>query len=67
MYDGGFSARIVISIRRRVGDYRAHRRLLDHDILDIEVLKLEVLRVRIRLGVLQEAEEEADGLLRPAT
>jgi hypothetical protein len=46
---------------------RAYRRLLNDDILHVKVLELEVLRIRIRLGVLQEAHEEADGLLRPAT
>ena len=41
--------------------------LLDNNVLDVEVLELKVFRVRVRLGVLQEAEDELDGLLGPAT
>ena len=41
--------------------------LLDDNVLDEEVLELKVFRVRVRLGILQEAEDELDGLLRPAT
>ena len=41
--------------------------LLDNNVLDEEVLELKVFRVRVRLGILQEAEDELDGLLRPAT
>ena len=41
--------------------------LLDDNVLDEEVLELKVFRVRVRLGILQEAEDELDGFLRPAT
>ena len=41
--------------------------LLDDNVLDEEVLELKVFRVRVRLGILQAAEDELDGLLRPAT
>ena len=41
--------------------------LLDDNVLDEEVLELKVFRVRVRLGVLQQASDELDGLFRPAT
>ena len=41
--------------------------LLDDNVLDVEVLELKVFRVRVRLRVLQEAENELDGLLGPTT
>ena len=41
--------------------------LLDDNVLDEEVLKLKVFRVGVRLGILQEAEDELDGLLGPTT
>ena len=41
--------------------------LLDNNVLDVEVLNVKVFRVRVRLSVLQEAEDELDGLLGPAT
>lgn len=44
-----------------------YRRLLYDNVLDDEVLDIKVFRVRVRLGVLQEAEDELNGLLGPAT
>lgn len=44
-----------------------YRRLLYDNVLDDEVLDIKVFRVRVRLGVLQEAEDELDGLLGPTT
>ena len=41
--------------------------LLDNNVLDVEVLELKVFRVRVRLGVLEETENELDGLLGPTT
>ena len=41
--------------------------LLHDNVLDVEVLELKVFRVRVRLRVLQEAENELDGLLGPTT
>ena len=40
--------------------------LLDDNVLDEEVLEIKVFRVRVRLGVLEEAEDELDRLLGPA-
>ena len=41
--------------------------MLDDDVLDEKVLEIKVFRVRVRLGVLEETEDELDGLLGPAT
>ena len=41
--------------------------LLDNDVPDDEVLNIEALGVGVRLGVLQEASDELDRLLGPAT
>ena len=41
--------------------------LLNDDALDVQILEVNVLRVRVRLGVLEEASDELDGLLGPAT
>lgn len=41
--------------------------LLNDDVFDDEVALLDVLCLCVRLGVLQQAEDELDRLLRPAT
>lgn len=41
--------------------------LLDNNALDVKVLNINVLRIRVRLSVLEEAGDELDALLGPAT
>ena len=41
--------------------------LLDNNVLDDNILQFDALRISVRLGVLQETEDELDGLLGPAT
>ena len=41
--------------------------LLDDDVLDVKVLELKVFRIGVRLGILEETEDELDGLLGPTT
>ena len=57
------------SVNGNEGNYKreTYGSLLDNDVLDVEVLNVKVFRVRVRLSVLQKAEDELDGLLGPAT
>ena len=69
MCDGGFSDERT---RRRKSQVikmysTTYRGLLYNDALDVKVLKLNVLRIRVGLSVLEEASDELDGLLGPAT
>ena len=41
--------------------------LLHDNVLDVEILELEVFRIGVRLGILEETEDELDGLLGPTT
>ena len=65
MFGGAFSTAEVRSAHK----YRTsatYGSLLDDDVLDEEVLEIKVFRVRVRLGVLEETEDELNGLLGPA-
>lgn len=46
---------------------RTYGSLLHDDILDDQVLQVKTLGIRVGLGVLQEAKEKLDRLLRPPT
>lgn len=50
-----------------VGASAALGSLVDLDALDDQVAGVEALAVSVGLGVLQEVQEEAGGLLRPAS
>lgn len=41
--------------------------LLNNNVLDDQLLDIEVLSVGVGLGVLEETEDELDGLLGPST
>ena len=41
--------------------------LLDNNVLNDNILRFDALRISVRLGVVQETEDELDRLLRPAT
>ena len=65
----GFLAKQCTSVNLETAEAGmiTYRSLLHNDALDEKVLELQVLRIRIRLGVLQEAGDELHGLLGPAT
>ena len=66
MFGGGFSKPRMRSAHkyRTRGTYGS---LLDDDAPDVEFLNVDVLRVSIGLSVLEEAGDELDALLGPAT
>ena len=66
MFGGGFSKPRMRSAHK----YRTsatYRSLLDDDAPDVEFLNVDVLRVSVGLSVLEEAGDELDALLGPAT
>jgi hypothetical protein len=49
------------------GQRYTHGGLLHNDVFDEKVFKLQVFGIGIRFGVLQQAQNELDRFLRPAT
>ena len=62
------AAGFLVGIRgKQSRGVQTHGGLLYNDGLDAEVVQLNVFRVGIRLGVLQQAENEFNRLFRPPT
>ncbi len=62
----GFLLRIR-NIRWWCTQTETYRGLIDNNVLDRKILNIDVFGIGVRLGVLQEAEEEFNGLFGPTT
>lgn len=62
----GFLLRIRTK-RWRCTQTETYRGLVNNNVLNRKILNIDVFGIGIRLGVLQEAEEEFDGLFGPTT